>query len=508
MARVKVKRKEGKKSKKKIVITIIVVAVVLVLVLRGCFAGSEEMANVVETQKAEQGDVTEVIELSGVIESGASKVYTSSISAEIGEVNVKQGDSVKAGDYLLTFDTAALENSYTLADLQAKADAANANDSRNKSSQSQTDKANAESKINQYNGQIAAKQADIKTLQNALTEYQLTLNNNEKEAGDLQSELEELNAKQQSGQSLNAEEQGKLSAIKKRLNDINNQNTSIANNKAIIDTDMANKQDEIAQLQGKLSEAEGEKSTAEATILSDNAQATLDYTSQSSKLTFTKAENELSVAKAGITAEADGVVTDVQAVSGAAATEGQTLVTVAGTDAMEVKCQVSKANLERIEAGQKAVITSLNNEYTGTVERISKIATTTDSGSTMVTAVVSIDNPDDKLVLGLDAKVEVTTAEESDATVVPLVGVNTDVDGDFVYVVENNIVERRPVTVGISEKDRIQILDGIKPGEEVITTVDESIMEGMSVIIDSSEEEDGADAVISDEAEDAVQEDK
>lgn len=501
MAKIKIKQREGKKSKKKIVITIIVVVVILIFGLRSCFGGSENVGSLVETQKAEKGNVTEVIELSGVVESGASKEYTSSIAAEIGEVNVKQGDSVKAGDYLLTYDTDALENTYTLADLQAKADAANANDSRNKSSKSQSDKASAESKINEYNGQISAKQADIKTLQKALTEYQVTLNNNEKEAGDLQSQLEELNGKQQNGQSLNAEEQGRLSAIKKRLDDINNQNTSIANNKAIIDADMSNKQEEISNLQAKLSEAEGEKSSAEATILSENAQATLDYTSQSSKLTVTKAENELSVAKAGITAEADGIVTEVQAVNGAAATEGQTLVTVAGTDKMEVECQVSKANLEKIEIGQKAVITSLGNEYTGTVERISKIATKTDSGSTMVNAVVSIDDPDDKLVLGLDAKVNVTTAKESDVTVVPLVGVNTDVDGDFVYVVENGIVKRCPVTVGISEKDRIQILDGIKPGQEIITTVDESIMDGMPVTVKPAEEKEQADAVVSDEAE-------
>ena len=44
-------------------------------------------------------------------------------------------------------------------------------------------------------------------------------------------------------------------------------------------------------------------------------------------------------------------------------------------------------------------------------------------------------------------------------------------------------------------------MDGIKPGQEIITTVDESIMDGMPVTIKPAEEKEQADAVVSDEAE-------
>ena len=477
---------KNKKSKwKKIVIAMVVVVIVLLfLVIRGLASNGEETV-MVDTQKVTQEKIVSTLDTSGTVGSEAMKTYSSEVTAEIGEVNVQVGDVVHAGDYLLTYDTASLETSYTQADLEAKASAATANDTLSKSSEGEMKKANAEAKITDCNNQIAAKEADINTLKQNLTNYSVQTNNLSKEMTELQTVLENLSSKQMTGE-LSAEEQLTQSTAQNRINEINNQNTDIANNTTAIQADLENKQSELADLQSQLAEAQADEASAEAMILSENAKANLDYSSQAAQLTVTQAENQLSIAKAGITAEFDGIVTDVQAVSGAAAAEGQALVTVADSSAMKVDFQVSKYNLEHVEVGQEVTITSLDHEYTGAVEKISKMATASEAGAAMVSATVSIDDPDDNLVIGLDAKLNIILATEENALVVPLTAVNTDVDGDFVYLVKKGVVVRQSVETGISSSDKIQITSGVEEGDEIITSVDSTIKEGITVVTSDS----------------------
>ena len=76
----------------------------------------------------------------------------------------------------------------------------------------------------------------------------------------------------------------------------------------------------------------------------------------------------------------------------------------------------------------------------------------------------------------------VSTAQALDAVLVPVMAVNVDVDGEFVYVVENSIVVKKPVTTGISSDTMVQILEGLSQGEQVVTDVSSGLMEGMTVV--------------------------
>ena len=99
----------------------------------------------------------------------------------------------------------------------------------------------------------------------------------------------------------------------------------------------------------------------------------------------------------------------------------------------------------------------------------------------MVMMKVHIDTPDNKLILGLDAKVTVDLGTAQDACIVPVSAVNSDTQGDFVYTIENGTVVKKYVTTGMSSTDEIEIKSGVEPGEKVITTVDSDIIEGMEV---------------------------
>ena len=121
-------------------------------------------------------------------------------------------------------------------------------------------------------------------------------------------------------------------------------------------------------------------------------------------------------------------------------------------------------------------------EYTGKVSKINKMAEQNNSGATVVGTEIKIANPDSDVVLGVEAKVVVSTAQEKNAVLVPVTAVNVDMDGEFVYVVEENILVKKPVVTGISSDTMVQVAEGLTEGEQVVTDVTANLQEGMPVM--------------------------
>ena len=147
-----------------------------------------------------------------------------------------------------------------------------------------------------------------------------------------------------------------------------------------------------------------------------------------------------------------------------------------------VEISVTKYDLDKIAVGQKAVITIGGKEYQGEVSKINKMAERNNSGAAVVGTQIKINNPDSDVVLGVEAKVVISTAQAQDTVLVPATCVNVDVDGQFVYVVENSIIVKKPVETGISSDTMIQITEGLNEGDQVVTDVSSGLMEGMTVV--------------------------
>ena len=65
---------------------------------------------------------------------------------------------------------------------------------------------------------------------------------------------------------------------------------------------------------------------------------------------------------------------------------------------------------------------------------------------------------------------------------VPVSAINVDMEGEFVYVVENNILTKKRVMTGISSDLYIQVTEGLSDGEQVVTEVAANLQEGMTVM--------------------------
>lgn len=237
--------------------------------------------------------------------------------------------------------------------------------------------------------------------------------------------------------------------------------------------------DELAELQSDLA---SEKAIAEAdsTSLTKEEKEKLKVTDNLSELDAKSAKELVEEGKKGITAEFNGIVSKADIKQGAAVTQGMELFTIQNTDKASVDVTLSKYDYDTVKEGQSAEITLGDNTYQGTVTKMSHIAVQNEKGTPVISATVSINDPDDDIFLGVDAKVKIHAASAKNVVTLPVEVVNIGKDGSFCYVIENGLVTKRDITTGISSEDYVEVIDGIKEGEEVISDLGD-YTEGMEV---------------------------
>lgn len=196
--------------------------------------------------------------------------------------------------------------------------------------------------------------------------------------------------------------------------------------------------------------------------------------------------------KKGISAEFKGVISDSQVVEGATVSQGMQLFTLQSIDDVNVDITLSKSVYEKVKEGQKATITFAGHTYEGTVTRISRIATSSIAGSnqaatsTAITATVHIDNPDDNIFLGVEAKVSIQAAEAKNVVILPTEAVNIGKDGSFCWVCEDGVLTKRSIETGVTGDECMEITKGLEAGEEVITNPG-SNEEGDAIVIEDTD---------------------
>lgn len=113
-----------------------------------------------------------------------------------------------------------------------------------------------------------------------------------------------------------------------------------------------------------------------------------------------------------------------------------------------------------------------------------EFTTLADSSTQTFRGRVAIDQPEDVIVLpGMIGQVTITdNGNGAVVLLIPGTAIASDPSGNtYVWVVENNTVAKRDVTVGDASEDRVAIVDGLEEGETVVTAGVSFMQEGMKV---------------------------
>lgn len=470
------KTKENRKRKHKKAPMIIAAVIVLLVVLKLVSGmGAGQAGAVVTAVSASRGDLQDSVSTSGIVESEEVKVIFAPASGIIENVNAEAGDAVKAGELLLSYNMEEQERTLRQSELQLEKSTAGYESVYAKSAESQAEWNEANINLDVLNQQIADNEAYLQKLQEQLEKSQRdTANALAAENYNLSEKLKTLDPA--------GDEYSEVSSQLAKNNYLQ-QVASSSDYVAAMQTEIAAVEKRIADYEEYKARMETQKSAGEAGILSSYDKTQQEADKELAYLSYAETEEEYERAKAGITAEFDGIITASSAVPGAAVTRGMQLMTLESSEDVRVSFRATKYDVEKLELGQKAQVTISGNVYEGEVSKIDRMAERSESNTPMVGVEIRILNPDEDIILGMDAKLVIYTDKAENALLIPAEAINADKDGDFLYVVENGILVRKPIVCGISTEDYTEVLEGITEQDVIVLTSTADLEEGMAVTV-------------------------
>ena len=443
------------------------VAAVLILGAIGRqFLFGQNQVTMVETSPVVLGNIENVLSISGTVQSAETKTYFSEVAAPIETLNIKVGDKVSSGDVLYTYDTEALD----LAEKTAQLAITQAKGSYNSAAAGTIDSSYAQGMtLSQINERMDAIDAEIIELEKKYTEKQ---NRIQKTLDDLNKTLRDYN---QNSVSDTAEGYNQYS----RKDDDGNELYLQTQNTITDVTYALNHDEELQQWKRQEDVLRNEKSNlvnAKSALVNGGNVSSSKASYESTQLTQQDTIDKLEAAKEGVKADFNGGVMTMC---------GTKMVTMANLDDVQVALSVSKSDLPKIAVGQKVDISINGKAYDGEVTKISGNATKNSNGVAVVETIIKVTNPDNDIILGVEATNKIHAEKADNTIVLPYEYIQTDAEGDYVYVVENGVVTRKNVTVGISTSTEAQVIEGLSEGDEVISSDVSMLTEGMAVAVNN-----------------------
>jgi HlyD family secretion protein len=165
----------------------------------------------------------------------------------------------------------------------------------------------------------------------------------------------------------------------------------------------------------------------------------------------------------------NGVVADRPLYAGDMASTGNPLFVIMDISRVVARVNVPQTDAPAVKVGQPAelAITGVEQPVQG---KVTVVSPATDPNSTTVQVWVTADNPGEMLKPGAAVHAKIAVEVFKATPVVPAAAILPGEEGGTaVLVVSSDMVaHRRLVRIGVREGDKVQILSGANPGEEVV----------------------------------------
>jgi HlyD family secretion protein len=214
------------------------------------------------------------------------------------------------------------------------------------------------------------------------------------------------------------------------------------------------------------------------------------------KMQIINAQNQQQLGFTRIIAPFDGVIQTIATQPndpltnlhpGDAVTQGQSLFTIAASDAYIVKAQVDEQDIINVHTGQQANITGEDfpgQTLAGHVVAISPVAIkSTDPSSTarQVVTTIRLDRSPSFLRDGMTVDVDILTTNVQNTIVVPNAAIGRDGGKPYVYVIRGGKAVKTPVKTGSSNEMETIVKSGLERGEVVIAEKNPLVHAGSAV---------------------------
>ncbi|MBR4382337.1 MAG: efflux RND transporter periplasmic adaptor subunit [Selenomonadaceae bacterium] len=179
-----------------------------------------------------------------------------------------------------------------------------------------------------------------------------------------------------------------------------------------------------------------------------------------------------------LTANADGIISNVNAEIGQVVAAGQTVLTLVQTNEFDVVVDIPENKISSVQIGQRVTIKfwATGDAVVGNVREISPMA---DSASRTFTVKISL--PDvPNIRLGMTASVSPVSENISSAIILPLSAIYQTGDVAKVWLVDGDKVSLRQVEVSAFDENSVRVR-GLKSGDKVVVAGVHKLRDGQQV---------------------------
>lgn len=203
------------------------------------------------------------------------------------------------------------------------------------------------------------------------------------------------------------------------------------------------------------------------------AQATTDY------------ENaRIQLAKMDVVAPFRGAIVDLpQITSGTRVTANTAVVTLMDYSKLFMEINLPEKNLTTINVGQEVFITNYTLPKDTLKATINELSPVVSTETRTFKGKLVIDNGDLKLRPGMFVKADIEVARRDSVIVIPKEIILSGNRGKTVYIVEKGATRERIITTGLESDTKIEVIEGLRKNERVVTKGFETLRNNSKVKI-------------------------
>ena len=190
---------------------------------------------------------------------------------------------------------------------------------------------------------------------------------------------------------------------------------------------------------------------------------------------------EISLNKSLISSPLKGTIKTRHIKVGEFVRKGDKLVEILDIDKILVKVNIPEQEILSIQVGQNVEVALYIMEKKTFLGRVKNIGLEADSSNRTFPVEILVDNKERQLRAGMLARATFTKNVDQDQIVIPRHTVLERDQGRVVYVFEDGKAFRRDITIGLSQLDQVQVVQGLNKGELIVVEGHTKLTDGEEV---------------------------
>ncbi|BAU15778.1 hypothetical protein LEP3755_63430 (plasmid) [Leptolyngbya sp. NIES-3755] len=161
---------------------------------------------------------------------------------------------------------------------------------------------------------------------------------------------------------------------------------------------------------------------------------------------------------------------------------GMGILKVQDSSKVRLQVNVPQQNLAAIQIGSPIMARLVGNAAQEVRGQVTSIFPKAGEDTRTVTVEAVVENPSRRIVAGQAVEMQIITDRKLNTVSVPQTAISEAAGKSTVWIMVGQQAQRKAVTVGLTSGDRVEITSGLQPGDQVITSGQQRLIDNAKVV--------------------------